>query len=196
MRRRLLFGLTWIPLMFLILAGCSRSPDERIAQIAQQSLDAQARQNDRLVQQNQQVIEASKELVAKDAEARSEMANLQHDLQLDQREVGKQRDDLERDRRQIAQERYREQLISGALTTVGLMLVASLPLALAIYMLRAVHSTEASDAVLTEVLIDELLSDRPRLLNRSSALPLERPKHLLDAQGQPDWDTDGPIRSD
>ena len=34
-------------------------------------------------------METSKELVAKDAEARREMANLQHDLQADQREMGR-----------------------------------------------------------------------------------------------------------
>ena len=176
MKRRLvsrliciLFGLAW-------LAGCRPSPDERIAQLTQQSLDTQARQNDRLVQQNQLVIEASKELVAKDAEARAEMVDLQHDLQLDQREVGRQRDTLEQERRQLAGERYQEQLVSSAITTVGLLLIAALPLVVALYMLRAVHATESSDAVLAEVLVDEILTDQPRLLARPVPPSLESPR--------------------
>jgi TolA-binding protein len=177
--------LTSIPIVLILLAGmtgCSKSPDERIERMAQQSLDAQARQNDRLVQQNQQVIEASKELVAADAQARTKMTELQHDLQADQREVGRQRDGLEQERRQIAAERYREQLVSSAITTIGILIVAGLPLLLGIYMLRAVQYAEASDPVLTEVLIDEMLADRPRLLARTSMTPLDGPPIIDDSE--------------
>jgi hypothetical protein len=194
MRIRPLFHLLWMLLAIGLLAGCSKSPDERIAEIAQQSLDAQSRQNDRLVQQNQQVIEASKELVAADAQARTEMAELQHDLQADQREVGRQRDGLEQERRQIAQERNREQLVSAAITTIGLLLLGALPIVLGIYMLRAVHKPHAADPVLTEVLIDELLADRPRLLDRPTPLPLKGPRRHLDTEPLPDWDVDDPSR--
>ena len=186
MRIRHAFHLIWIlPVLAVaaILTACSKTPDERIAQMAQQSLDTQARQNERLVQQNQQVIEASKELVAKDAQARQEMANLQHDFQADQHEVGKQRDVLEQERRQIAEQRFRDQAVSGAITTVGLLLVAALPLAVAIYMLRAVRHTEASDATLTEVLVDELLADKPRLLPRPAPMQIDADKNLFDSQG-------------
>jgi hypothetical protein len=171
--------LTGIPIVTVLLAvlpiGCGKSNDERLERMAQQSLDAQARQNDRLVQQNNQVIEASKELVAADAQARTEMTELQHDLQADQREVGRQRDGLELERRQIAGERYREQLVSAAITTIGVLLVAGLPLLLGMYMLRAVHQPEASDTVLTEVLVAEILAEQPRLLGRSATVPLEGP---------------------
>ena len=172
MKRTLVAILMCAVMALTMLAGCTKPVDERIAQMAQQSLDAQAQQNERLVQQNHQVIEASKELVSKDADARREMANIQHGLQADQREVGKQRDVLERERRQIADQRFRDQAVSGAITTIGLLLVAALPLGVAIYMLRAVRHTEASDTVLTEVLVDELLAEQPRLLPRQATMPI------------------------
>jgi hypothetical protein len=58
-------------LLIGLTAGCSKPPDERVVEMAKQSLETQARQNDRLVEQNKQVIEASKELVAADAKARA-----------------------------------------------------------------------------------------------------------------------------
>jgi hypothetical protein len=156
-------GIALIPLLGLA-PGCSKPPDERVVEMAKQSLETQARQNDRLVEQNKQVIEASKELVAADAKARGEMADLQHDLQTDQHELGRQRDGLEEERRKIAQDRYREPLISSAIMAIGLLAVGGLPLLVCIYLLRAVHNNEASDAALTEVLIEEFLAEKPRLL--------------------------------
>ena len=180
-----------IPVLLIgLTTGCSQPPDARIAEMAKQSLETQARQNDRLAEQHKQVVEASKELVAADAKARSEMADLQHDLQADQHELGRQRDGLEEERRQIAAARYRELLISSAITTIGLLLVGGLPLLVCIYLLRAVHKSEASDAVLAEVLIDEILAEEPRMLPLSASAAWEEPPRLKNTSAETNPDAE------
>jgi hypothetical protein len=103
------------------------------------------------------------------------MTELQHDMQTDQREIGRQRDSLEQERRQIAAERSREHLVSTTVLTIGTLLVAGLPLLVGIYLLRAVQQPETSDGRLAEVLFEELQAEKPPLLTQSAADLLERP---------------------
>ena len=64
-------------LLLTTIVGCGRSPDERLADFAQQTMSEQVRQNDRMADQSQAVVaeshqlaETAKELVEHDAEAR------------------------------------------------------------------------------------------------------------------------------
>ena len=92
--------------------------------------------------------------------------------------------------RQIAEQRFRDQAVSAAITTIGLLLVAALPLTVAIYLLRAVRGTETSDTVLTEVLVDELLAEKPRLLPRPETMQIDAARKLLDAHAEGESDAD------
>ena len=70
-----------------VIAGCSRPLDERLAEMAQQTVAEQVRQNERMADQSQAVVEeshqlaeAAKELVERDAEARRELIAAQTEL--------------------------------------------------------------------------------------------------------------------
>jgi len=164
--------MAWMPLAVLVVVGCSKPPDARLVEMAREHTARQAEQNRQMADLQKQVAEGSRHLVEADAEARSELILLQHDLQADQHEVGRQRDLLEQERKDIAQQRYRDQAVATVLSTVGLLLICGFPLLLCVYVLRAVRTSEAPDAVLTEMLIDELTAERPRLLVGQEGWPL------------------------
>ncbi|MDA0591585.1 MAG: hypothetical protein O3C17_26725, partial [Planctomycetota bacterium] len=99
-------------LLLATIGGCGRSPDERLADLAQQTMSEQVRQNDRMADQSQAVVaeshqlaEAAKELVARDAEARRELIAAQQELtsQLNgqQSAIYTGHEQLEQDRREI-----------------------------------------------------------------------------------------------
>ena len=54
-------------------------------------------------------------------------------------------------------------IIAAAVTQVGLILACLAPLALCVYLLWSLKSTTAEDEAMTELLVEELSSDRPRL---------------------------------
>ena len=68
------------PMMILIpsllLLGCVDSRDQRLAEMAQETMKEQTRQNERTAMQSEQVARASRELVAADAKAREHPAQL------------------------------------------------------------------------------------------------------------------------
>ena len=130
--------LTLILLMLLAVAGCSKPADmrdQRLAEFAKQSMEQQAKQNDRIAEQSRAVIEqshklveATKELVAHDAQARQELIAAQEKLttQLNQQQasIAAGRDQLEKDRRLIAQQRFRDPIVAAAVHTAGLLIAA------------------------------------------------------------------------
>ena len=75
-----------------------------------------------------------------------------------------QRDRLESERRQIASQRYRDSLLVPVLHHGGLLLVCALPLLLAWYLLHSWRSEPQDELAISELLIEEFASDRPRLL--------------------------------
>jgi hypothetical protein len=92
-----------------LAAGCGSKSDARLAWLAEQSVEAQARQNEEMARQSRQVTEASQALVEADAQARREMieaqASLHQDLHQERTSLDERRDDLERDRREVAWQR-------------------------------------------------------------------------------------------
>ena len=129
------------------------------------------------------VARGASQLVESDSKARTELAALQRDLQQDQAEIGRQRDQLETDRRQIAEQRHRDPLIAAAITSIGLILACLLPLLLCWALLRRPPLDGEAEAALAEFLVQDLISDHPVLL------PAHSPHALLD---QPPRDADGP----
>ncbi|MBM4088482.1 MAG: hypothetical protein FJ276_03505 [Planctomycetes bacterium] len=148
--------------MVLILAGCS--DDGRLARVAQQASEQQARQNEEMARLTGEVVQASQELVAADAQARRENAAIQSRLTDQQREIGLQRDQLEQERRQIAVQRHRDPVLAAAITTVGWILAALLPLALAALVVWRLRDNGEDVETLNRVLLEELVAEQPRLL--------------------------------
>jgi hypothetical protein len=170
-----------VPILLLLLLtviGCSDSPDmrdQRLAEFAEQAVKEQARQNDRMADQSQAVVEEShqlaetaKALVEHDAEARRELIAAQQELtsQLNgqQSTVDAGRDQLEQDRREIAEQRHRDPIVAAVIQDFGLIIACLLPLVVAVFVIRQMQSQEPDHAAVAELLVLELTADEPRLL--------------------------------
>ena len=191
----------WGPLglavaLTLLLIGCAPPPDlrdQRLAEVAQQSVAVQAQQNEQIARQSQataeqgrQLAEATKQLVAKDAEARQQLLaaheKLHAQLQQQRASIDAGRDALEQERRQLAAERQREPILAASIETLGLILACLLPLTLCGLLLWRLGRVEPDDAAVAELLVCELTSDRPRLLPglvSPPALPQDQPAPRL-----------------
>jgi hypothetical protein len=162
-------------LMLGVVGGCGSSPDERLADFAEQTMTEQIKQNDRMADQSQAVVEeshqlakAAKALVEHDAEARRELIAAQQELtsQLNEQQsaihTGHQQ--LEQDRREIAEQRHRDPIIAAVIQNIGLTLACLLPLVVAVFVIRQMQSQEPDHAAVAELLVLELTSEEPRLL--------------------------------
>jgi hypothetical protein len=191
-----------VPILLLLLLtviGCSDSPDmrdQRLAEFAEQAVKEQARQNDRMADQSQAVVEEShqlaetaKALVEHDAEARRELIAAQQELtsQLNgqQSTVDAGRDQLEQDRREIAEQRHRDPIVAAVIQDFGLIIACLLPLVVAVFVIRQMQSQEPDHAAVAELLVLELTADEPRLLpgpmSRRHALTRDDPEEAQHA---------------
>ena len=154
-----------IPILSAVLltAGCS-SQDERLARFAERAAERQAEQNRRMAELQQEVAEGSRELVEADAQSRVEFTALHKDLQAERGEVGRQRDALEEERRDIAARRVTDPLVAAAVTDAGLLIACVLPLVLCWHLLRRSERDDPADALVAEVLLADLVAERPLLL--------------------------------
>ncbi len=174
-----------ITLMLILLTGASCNSDEnsRVAELATQQLERQAEQNRRMSELQQEVASGSRELVEADAKARQEMTILQREIQVEQNEIGRQRDALEAERREIADSRNRDPIIAAAITKVALVVVSLLPL-LICWLLLQQKVEPVDENEIAELLLDDLVSSEPRLL--PPALPKPDKRRLTDLPQLPD----------
>ena len=162
-------------LLLATIGGCGSSPDERLADFAQQTMSEQIKQNDRMADQSQAVVaeshqlaETAKALVERDAEARRELIAAQQEMtsQLNEQQsaihTGHQK--LEQDRREIAEQRHRDPIIAAVIQDFGLAIACLLPLLVAVLVIRQMHSQEPDHAAIVELLTLELTSEEPRVL--------------------------------
>jgi hypothetical protein len=214
---RLFHGVVWIGIVLLgtRMIGCSPGPsDERVVEVAQDAMQRQAEQNQQMAELSQQSAQAAsklvqeqsaarkeltdvqQQLIARDAECRQDLNTLQKDVQKATSEarthVDVERSKLEAERREIATDRQRAPVIAGAISQAAMLLVCALPLAVAVYLLYAMKTAPAEDGALTELLVQELVADEPRLLNYHNPA-LEPPDRdgEVDALPAPDARADG-----
>ncbi len=135
-------------LLIVLANGCSSS-DDRLVQHVAESNRQQAAQNNEMAKVHREVAEGTSRLVKAVAESRKEMVAMESDLQ-------EQRTRLDKERRSIANERHRESLLAPIVSSVGLMLVAALPLVLCWYLL---HGLRTPDEDVSEVLIQNLVGE-------------------------------------
>ncbi len=157
-----------LTMTLLLATGCADSRDDRLAEMAQQSMREQARQNERLTSQSQQIAEASKHLVENDSQARKEMiaahATLQKELQTERANINQQLSKLESERREIARQRGRDPIIANAISGIGLTLACLLPLLLAGYVIYSLNRSSDDSDALSEMLVMEMTAEQPLLL--------------------------------
>ena len=161
-------NLTLVPIaamLMLTAMGCDEDENKRLAEMADKHLDRQAEQNRQMADLQREVAQGTRELVEADAKAREEMVALQRDIQAERTEVGRQRDALENERRNFATKRHLAPIIAAAITNAGLLLACLLPLVLCWYLLHR-RAEPADDQTVAEVLLEDLVADRPLLLPR------------------------------
>lgn len=162
-------------LISVTIAGCSRAPDERLAEFAQQTMTEQIRQNQRMadqseaiVEESHQLAEAAKELVERDTEARRELIAAQQELssQLNEQQsaIYTGHKQLEQDRREIAEQRHRDPVIAAIIQNIGLVIACLLPLLVAVQVIWQMQSQEPDHAAVAELLTLELASEEPLLI--------------------------------
>ena len=157
-------------LVMLLTAGCG-SRDDRLVRLATDNAHQQAEQNRQMAELQKEVATGTRTLVEADAQSREALIRLQHDLQTAQAEIGHARDRLEAERREIAAQRRTDPVIAAAITDIGLVLAALLPLVICWCLLRQRADADADQAV-CELLVEELAAREPLLLPNSA------PRHL------------------
>ena len=163
--------LTAVCAMTMLATGC-QSESDRVAEVAREAAQRQAEQSKQMVQLQNQVAEGSRQLVEAQAKAMAETQAMQRDLQESQAEVGRQRDQLEAERRQIAAERYWDAILGNAVTAAAGLLACLLPLLLCWAALRRPTQDHETDVALAEFLVQELASEHPTLLAGNPSRPL------------------------
>ena len=147
-----------VPIFALAIAGCGESPDmrdQRLADFAREAMTEQREQNDRIADQSK---------------AQSEMTSQIHQ----QRSVvDAGRDELEQERRNIAVKRHRDPIIATAIHNAGLMVASLLPLVLCGLVIRLMQSQEPDHAAVADLLIQEMVSSKSKLISDSVTQPQE-----------------------
>jgi hypothetical protein len=143
--------------------GCE-SQDARLSDLAEQTTHDQAGQNEAMAELTQQVTEDHRRVVETVEESRREIVALD-------REVREQRDELERERKAIVRTRNRESKLASLLQSIGLLLVAALPLVICVHLLRGLGG-QNEDNLANDFLLREMtLSDSLLRLPASSETP-------------------------
>jgi hypothetical protein len=144
------------------MAGCNQD-EQRLVDMATRQAERQAQQSRDMVRLQEELAQGSRQLIEADAQARQELAELQRDLQREMTELARRQDQIESERKELAHQRHRDPLVASAMTQVGLIVACCLPLAVAIYVLAALRR-EHHDDHLVDVLVQDLIAERPRLL--------------------------------
>ena len=165
------------------MIGCEE--DERLAEMAQDATQRQAEQNEEMIRLNREVTRSHQRLIEADAESRQEVFQVQHELierdeqgrqqlnalqhdtqsgiQRERSSLDRQHEELDKQRKEIAKQRNRDPIIAAAITSLGVILACLIPIVLAICLLRTTHSHEPTDPELAELLLQEMVSDKPVL---------------------------------
>lgn len=149
-------------IMTLPLIGC-QSRDDRLAHLAAESAAQQARQSEQVAQASANLTAGAQQLVESAGRSHESFVTLQQELQAQQAEISRQRELLEQERQAIARERSTSPVIANAVLQIGVLLICLLPLILSWYVLRG-PTVNAGDLAITEVLIEDLTANEPRLL--------------------------------
>lgn len=161
---RLLAVMVVTSLALAVTLGGGCDDDARVARTAERAAERQAELDKEMAQLNRQVAEGSKELVSADARSRETLLDLQKDLQTQQTEVNRQRDELEKERKYIAEQRLRESILAPILASIGPLAVCGLVLLFCCLLIFGLRRGRAGDDAVGEILVEDLTSEHPVLL--------------------------------
>ena len=161
---RILGCLVIFVLFGAMVDGCE-SDRERVARLSQEAAARQAEQNQEIAR----LVESQQ--------------SLQHEIETQHQHLDEQRTALETERREIANQRFRDPIIANAVIDAAMLVACVLPLVLGYFALRTANQPE-SDAVLSELLIQDLASDESLLFPRPNVPAIEqRPPDVKPALG-------------
>ena len=171
----------------ILVTGCNEDGNEnsRVAKVAVEAAERQAEQNREMSRVNRETAEGAKRLVEADAQARKELTEMQHDLQAEQAEVGEQRDQLETERKEIAGQRRTESMLGPILKGCAAAAVIAVTIGYCWSLLFSLRRHDDADQILGELLVDELLSEKPVLLPPPGATAIEHTVLQKESQGPP-----------
>jgi hypothetical protein len=169
MKNHLNHGLILSLALLSLTVGCSS--DERLVRHAEQSVATQqqqnvwqARQSEIVAKQSEALAVATRDLVARDAEARSELLSAQ-------REIRTEATKLDAERRDLIALRTREPLVVATLQTLGGLALCLVPLVIAGYVVRELQRPELGADLVNEFLLTQV-AEHPRLTFTNIDRPL------------------------
>ena len=142
----------------LMIAGCESS-DDRLADYAQKSVAQQAKQNAATAEVAREAAESQRRVIETVEKSRQDLIAVQKELDL-------QRTTVAQERKELTEQRREESLLAPVLTTIGYLLVTSLPLGLCWYLLHTLKGSPVDESAVTQLLVQDLLSEQPVLLPR------------------------------
>lgn len=158
----------------VLLTGCDEKDHyKEAAQVAEKAADRQAQQNTEMAQLNREIAEGTRRLVEADAETRKDIVAVHRELQAERVELISGFTELEAERKQIAQERQTESILAPVIRGAGVTLVAVLVLGFCWALVFGMRGNQPSDAELNELLIKDMVRDRPLLLSNSPPPAIE-----------------------
>jgi hypothetical protein len=167
----------------ILTIGCSDS--DRVARVATEAARQQAKQNEEMARLNREIAEGTKRLVEADAEARSELTEMQHDVQTERAKVSEQRDRLETERQAIANQRLTESKLGPILKSCSAAALCVVTIGFCWYLLFGLRQHDNSDQILKELLVEELASESPALLPSPRTERIALPTDERDPQRLP-----------
>ena len=147
----------------LLMTGCQEHPDQRIAQMALQQARDQAEQSRQMLELQEEVAAGSRQLVTADAQSRQEIVAMQHEIQIERSTMDQRWDQLEQERKSLANKRYYDSVIAEAISSLGMILICLLPLAVCWQLLRQ-NVEPATENEVAELLLDDLISSSPLII--------------------------------
>jgi hypothetical protein len=183
----------FIPLILLVILatiGCEEDENAQVAKVAIEAAKQQAELNQEMSRLNREVASGTKRLVEANAESQEKLVVLQSDLQGEQAEVSRQRDNLEVERKDIAAQRIRESVLAPVVAWILPFAICGLALATCCFLLFGLRRATDDEAAISELLVEELTSERPTLLpGPATQVAIEDHAHTADGEsgsaGQP-----------
>jgi hypothetical protein len=174
-----------VPTLLLVVLAIGCDEDKRLVEQAREADERQAEQNRQIAHQNHQLAEATNTLIEADANSRQELIGLERELQAERSAVGRQRDDLEVERKQIAGQRLQESVLAECIGGAVTLLACLLPLVLCWYLLVGLRGG-GNDEALGDLLAMELVAESPSpLLPAPDARPAAVDAYLPAPDGKP-----------
>lgn len=149
----------------LVVGGC-RNESQRLADMADRTVEMQSDTNSTV------------------AGANEELAKLNRDVQAERKELNQSFEQLENDRRELNKQRRSELAWAESFRFLAIVIAAALPLFLCAYLIWAATRNTNDAELVNEVLMQELVSQRPRLIAGPNLPAIE------DRQRGPDGSSD------